>query len=450
MTIIFGLIALSVLVVIHEIGHFIAARMCGVTVETFSVGMGPILLHKTIKGVDYRLSLIPFGGYCGLKGEKDFQSAIEQKRDYFTADPESMFGTKPLKRLCIAVMGPVFNAVFAVLAFTLIALIGYTYYSADNRIILADEVYPDMPSMAREQGLLTGDRILFLDGQSIETFSDISRFISTHPDEDIDAVVERNNARVTLTLRPALDKDSAMGKIGVINWIDPVLAEVTDESDAAKAGLKAGDVIVAVNGEKVNSTAEVFARLKGERAGITFERRNDAGTVMRNTVSLALPPDGRAALTFAVPARRAKTYSFFPALAHGVLETANTLALTLKSLGFLFKGADVTKAVSGPVRITVMLGDTVKNGFGAGINAGVVSLLNLLALISISLFLMNLLPVPVLDGGTVLFSLVEIVMRKPLKPKFLYYIQFVGIAFIGALVILALFSDTRYLLFTRK
>ena len=450
MTIIFGLIALSVLVVIHEIGHFIAARICGVTVETFSVGMGPILLHKTIKGVDYRLSLIPFGGYCGLKGEKDFQSAIEQKRDYFTEDPESMFGTKPFKRLCIAVMGPVFNAVFAVLAFTLIALTGYTYYSADNRIILADEVYPDMPSLAREQGLLTGDRILFLGGQPIETFADISRFISTHPDENINAVVERSGVRIALTLRPALDKDSAMGKIGVVNWIDPVLAEAADESEAAKASLKKGDVIVAVNGEKVNSTAEVFARLKGERAGITFERRDAAGTVTRNTVSLALPPDGSTSLAFAVPAHRAKTYSFFPALAHGTLETAKTLALTLKSLGFLFKGADVTKAVSGPVRITVMLGDTVKNGFGSGINAGIVSLLNLLALISISLFLMNLLPVPVLDGGTVLFSLVEIVMRKPLKPRFLYYIQFVGIAFIGALVILALFSDTRYLLFTRK
>jgi regulator of sigma E protease len=450
MTIVLGLVALSVLVVIHETGHFLAARLCGVTVESFSVGMGPILLHKTIKGVDYRLSLIPFGGYRGLKGEKDFQNALEEKRDYFTSDPQSMFGTKPIKRLCIAVMGPVFNFVFAIFAFTLIALMGYTYYSADNRIILADEVYPNMLSAAREQGLKTGDRILFLNDESIETFSDISRFISTHPDEDIAAVIERNGARVDLTLRPALDKNSAMGKIGVVNWIDPVLASVESGSASEKAGLKKGDIIVEVNGKKVNSTAEVFALLSGETALITFERRDEVGSVTKSTASLALAEDGASPLVFSVPARRAKTYSLFPALGQGTLETARTLALTLKSIGFLFKGADVTQAVSGPVRITVMLGDTVKSGFGAGINAGVVRVFNLLALISVSLFLMNLLPVPVLDGGTVLFSLVEIVMRKPLKPKFLYYIQFVGIAFIGALLILALFSDTRYLLFTRK
>jgi regulator of sigma E protease len=93
-----------------------------------------------------------------------------------------------------------------------------------------------------------------------------------------------------------------------------------------------------------------------------------------------------------------------------------------------------------------MIGDTVKTGFQAGFNSGIVSVFNLLALISISLFLMNLLPVPVLDGGIVLFSFIEIILRKPLKPKFLYYIQFVGIAFIAFLFILAIFSDTRYLL----
>jgi regulator of sigma E protease len=450
MTIILGLIALSVLVIVHETGHFLAARFCGVTVENFSVGMGPVLLHKTVKGVDYRLSLIPFGGYCGLKGEKDFQAALDEKRDCFTRDPSSMYGSHPLKRLLIAVAGPLFNALFAALAFTVIALVGYTYYSADNRIILADEIYPDVTSRAREQGLRTGDRILFLNDEPVRAFSDIQLFISTHADEDIAAVVERDGKQLELTLRPAFEKTSATGKIGVVNWIDPVIADAPEGGAAERAGLRKGDVIAAVKGTPVFSAAEV-SKLTGEahsggagRIEIAYERDGELQTAVLHISGDEQP------FSFETPKLRSRVYSFFPALAYGITETVSMAGLTLKSIGYLFKGADVTRAVSGPVRITVMLGDTVKSGFGAGVNQGVSSVLSLLALISVSLFIMNLLPVPVLDGGIVLFSLVQLVSRKPLKPKFLYYIQFVGIAFIGALIVLALFSDARYLFFNRK
>ena len=111
----------------------------------------------------------------------------------------------------------------------------------------------------------------------------------------------------------------------------------------------------------------------------------------------------------------------------------------------MFKGVDVTQAVSGPVRITVMLGDTVQTGFKAGFRAGLTSTLNFLALISISLFIMNLLPIPILDGGLILFALIETIIRRPVHPKVMYYTQFIGIAFIVVLFGIALFSDARYL-----
>jgi regulator of sigma E protease len=382
-----------------------------------------------------------------MKGEKDFQSALDEKRNYFTSDKTSFYGVNPLRRLCIAVMGPLFNALFAVFAFTVIAIIGYTYYSADNRIILADEIYADSVSAAREQGLLTGDRITSLGGKPVETFFDISQIISTHPDEDIPATVERDGTVLHLVLRPILEKSSAMGKIGVVNWIEPVIADIPSGGEAEKAGLHTGDLIVAVNGEPVFSTAAVF-KLIGDNSlvRITFKTQSGTGGESLYETELTIPQNNNPLFSFAVPAHKTKTYSFFPAIAHGVTETCNMLALTIKSLGLLFRGAEITQAVSGPVRITVMIGDTVKTGFQAGFNTGIVSVFNLLALISISLFLMNLLPVPVLDGGIVLFSFIEIILRKPLKPKFLYYIQFVGIAFIAFLFILAIFSDTRYLL----
>jgi regulator of sigma E protease len=135
----------------------------------------------------------------------------------------------------------------------------------------------------------------------------------------------------------------------------------------------------------------------------------------------------------------------FPAIGQGFRETYNIFALSVKSIAMLFQGIDISKTVSGPVRITVMLGDTVKNGFTENFNAGLVSTLNFMALISVSLFLMNLLPIPILDGGLILFALIEFFRRRQVKPKFLYYVQFVGIAFIALLFVVALFSDIGYL-----
>ena len=100
MTVIYGLLGLSVIIFIHELGHFFVARFFGVHVESFSIGMGPVLLHKTVKGTDYRLSLIPFGGYCGMKGEKDFQTAMENKLDRIPAEKDSFYGVHPLSPAC--------------------------------------------------------------------------------------------------------------------------------------------------------------------------------------------------------------------------------------------------------------------------------------------------------------------------------------------------------------
>ena len=116
MSIIIGIIGLSFLVFFHELGHFIASRLCGVKVISFSIGMGPVLLHKTIKGTDYRLSLIPLGGYCGMKGEKDFIKALEENKKSIEGEPDSFYGVHPLKRMLISLAGPFNNLIFAVLA----------------------------------------------------------------------------------------------------------------------------------------------------------------------------------------------------------------------------------------------------------------------------------------------------------------------------------------------
>jgi len=157
-------------------------------------------------------------------------------------------------------------------------------------------------------------------------------------------------------------------------------------------------------------------------------------------------------ITFYTEKVKSKTYSFFPAIINGFVEAGKTTALTFKSLGLLFQGVDLTKAVSGPLRITVMLGDTAKAGFSAGFSTGIVTVFNFLAIISISLFIMNLLPIPILDGGLILFALIEAITKKQISPRIQYYVQFIGVGLILVLFVFAMFGDISYIinLFTSK
>lgn len=370
MTFVFGILGLGFLVFFHEAGHFFAARVFGVTVEAFSIGMGPVLLHYKKGNTDYRLSAIPLGGYCAMKGEKDFQKALEENLLTIEASSDSFYGIHPLKRLAIAFAGPFFNFFFGFLSFFMIALVGYTYYSAGTTVTMADEVYPQIHSAAHESGMMTGDRIVSINGKKVNDFSEIAGFVSTHPDVDLIFVVSRDGQEIPIVVHSDLDIETGSGKVGIVSDANSVIAR-------------------------------------------EHERKGFAGAVKE-----------------------------------GFSETFSIIGLTFRSILTLFKGIKISNAVSGPVRITSMLGSTVKEGFSVGIRAGIISTLELLALISISLFLTNLLPVPVLDGGLILFAFVEWLTRKKMSPKALYRVQLIGIAFIGMLMVIAIFGDVLY--FTKR
>ncbi len=363
MRILLGFLYLCILILIHEFGHFIAAKRAGVAVESFSIGFGPILLHKKIGATDYRLSLFPFGGYCGMKGEKDFQKSYEAKLDRIEAEADSLYGVHPLKRTAIAVAGPLANALSACVAFTIVALTGYSYYAYSTKITLADEAYPDVHSAARDAGLRSGDRITGVNKKAVGDFSELLIEIASRPDEDVTLTVERDGETMHFTVHTDFDKKSGSGKIGV-----------------------------------VADTDSLEKRLR--------------------------PP---------LPLLRA--------LGKGIGDTGSAIFLTVKGIASLFKGADLKQSVSGPARVADMLGGAVTDSLADKSAAG---MLTLVAYISISLFIMNLLPVPVLDGGLALFSLIEWIFRRKMNPKVLYYIQFAGVAFIAVLFMAGVFSDITY------
>ena len=366
MTVVYGLVFLCFLVFFHETGHFLLAKFFKVKVESFSIGIGPVLLHRNIKGTDYRLSLFPLGGYCGMKGEKDFSAALESGSSRIIADKDSLYGIAPLKRVLIIFAGPLFNFICAVIAMTVVGLLGSEYYAPSAKIILADEIYPEVHSAARDAGMLTGDIIKTINGNRVNDFSDIFSYVSVCPDEDIVVTVERNEELLDFKVHTDFDKDQGIGKIGVSSSLDSVDKRIVEP------------------------------------------------------------------------------LKFFPAFFYGIKETCRLVFISFKTMKIIFMGTNLTKTVSGPARITTMLGNTVQTGFSEGAKTGFCYTLNFMALISISLFIINILPVPILDGGLILFSLIEFFTKKQISPKIQYYVQFIGLAFIGFLIVVGLFGDIQY------
>jgi regulator of sigma E protease len=443
--IILGLVGLGVVVFIHELGHFIAAVKCGIDVEAFSIGWGKPILKKTIGGVEYRLGMFPIGGYCKMKGEAEFQEAWENKLNHVEPTKGSFFGVRPWKRIIVAFAGPFFNFLFAVLVLSVIWGVGIDVETLENRIVLRSDIeggsYP-----SDQGGLISGDRIISIDGKEIATYRDIQENIALNAQKNLALTVERGTDLVQLTVVPNLDSTGA-GKIGVYNWTDPVIQELHPESIAAKAGLLEGDRITAINGSPLPYTAalnRIFKDSQPSTVTLEYDRAGRTNSVVVNGISYVSDiPD----LGIEFKTVQFRTPTLFPhaALVKGAFEASRTLAVSVKSLGLLFKKeVDLSQAVSGPVRITYMVGEIATEGFGESFKTGLSSAASFLALISIALCMMNLLPLPILDGGLILLFLIEIVKRKPLNPKFVSAFQTLGVILIFGLMAFALFNDIRF------
>ena len=445
--ILIGLIILSIMVFIHELGHFIAAKLCGVVVESFSIGWGPVLFKKKKGDTEYRISAIPMGGYCGMKGEKAFQQAIEENLAAIPKKEGELYGVHPFKRIIIAFAGPFANYISAVLALAIVSAIGSSYYTSSNKIAPVYYYNEADDSPAREADLRMGDVILSINGEKTETFADIVRLIVPEAKEEVTLEIERDGQILTKKLRPKLDPTTGAGIIGFYSFIPLEIDGVKPSSSAELAGLKKGDLITEVNGIEVANTVDLNRALDGisEKTAELGILRD--GNKITKTVNLIRTENG---IDLGLKIKNIKVEipgtGFFKSIVNGFVLTHKSFVLTFKSLGLLFKGVDFRQAVSGPVRITHMLGDIAAQGFKAGFLIGLSDILNFVSIISISLFIMNLLPIPILDGGLILFAFIEFIFRRQIHPKVLYYVQFIGIAFIGIVFIFALWGDIGYFL----
>ena len=462
LTIIFGIVGLGLMVFIHELGHFVAAKMNGVGVEVFSLGWGPRLAGFTRGGTSYQISWFPVGGYCKMKGElvpgiaggrADAMSTAEQAK---AEEPEQVKGSflaaAPWRRIVIAAFGPLFNLVFALLIFAILWWVGFAVHSPDNRVVLATDYTLDSLTQAPPAavaGLKTGDRVIAIDGTRVEKFQDILETVSVAPGRKFDFTVQRTAGSAVQTLflpiTPELDKNTGAGKIGVYAWVDPVLDTVEPGSAAAIAGLRKGDTLLQANARPIRNSMDFYQELasKPEKVSLTYARAGE-----QTTVPLVLMYDEkglpRLGLGFASLVFRSPRMGLGGALGKSLEETWSTVTLTVKGIGLLFKGIKLRNAVAGPLRITYYIGSAATSGFQLGFGAGVVSFFRFLAFLSVVLFLMNLLPIPAMDGGQILLFIVEIIRGRAVRYRLIWRLQLIGFSVLIILSLMVTFSDVLF------
>ncbi len=441
LTIFFGISGLGIMVFMHELGHFIGARLSGIEVEIFSLGWGKKLIGFDYKGTSYQISWFPIGGFCKMKGENPVKAETGPETGSFLA-------ASPGKRILTAVAGPLANILFAVLVLTIIWWAGFNIYSDDSRIVLAADYSLDSLSgltPAEAAGLKTGDRIVAINDQPVDKFQDILEKVATSPNEDLNLQVDRAGRHEILRVRPELDLQSGAGRIGVYAWRDPVIDRVRPGSSAGLAGIEPGDRVLSINGVKIEHTIDFFQMLKDrpDRVELTLNR---GGSQFTRSMFINYSEDNvlDLGLTFRVFVFRSPEVGASGALVKGLEETWSTLIITLKGIRLLFRGINLRNAVAGPLRITYYVGSVARSGFSLGFSQGMISFFRFLCLLSVVLFVMNLLPIPAVDGGQIIIFLLEIIRGKPVPPRIVASIQVIGFSLLIGLVIIFTFSDILF------
>jgi regulator of sigma E protease len=396
------MVILVAMIVIHEFGHFIVAKMLGIAVETFSVGFGPRLLGFRYGETDYRISAIPLGGYVKFRGEnlELLQGKSEGSVDEFLSQPK-------WKRLLVAAAGPAFNIATAILIPTAAILIGYQDDVMMSQKIVVGTVKSG--SAAEQAGLKPGDQIRSYFNVKYPTWEEFLDDVRIRPGEPIPLQVERSSQILSLTLTPQTEKlrnGEPMGEAGIRPPADHIgVGGIRAGFPAEAAGLKVGDKIVAINSASVTSI-EQFKQALNDSNGQAVTLRVTRGS---ETLELKAAPrrEGQEYLLgFTIQPNTifVKADSLSAALAYGWKFNVRILKMTGVVFQQIFAGKrSAREALSGPIGIAEQTADTFRIAGWAGV-------ISLMGLLSLNLGIVNLLPIPVLDGGVILLIIIEALM----------------------------------------
>jgi regulator of sigma E protease len=436
------LVALGVLVTFHEFGHFWVARRCGVKVLRFSVGFGmPLLRWSDRKGTEYVVAAIPLGGYVKMLDEREGDVPPELADQSFNR--KSVY-----QRIAIVIAGPVANFLLAIVFFWVLAMLG----SQQVRPVVGG-VEPG--SIAEKAGLSSGQEIVSVDGEAVSGWAGVNlQLVRRLGESGSIALNVRDQGSDVETPRSLVLNDWLKGaaepdpirSLGIRPWrpaLPPVLAELDPKGPAQAAGLKTGDRLLALNGEPVDEWQKVvdWVRVHPDtRISVGVERN---GARLDVPVDLVTRGEGTAATGYLGagvkgvdwPPEMLREVSYGPvaAVAEGARRTWTMSVLTLDSLKKMLFGELSVKNLSGPITIAKVAGASAQSGVG--------DFLNFLAYLSISLGVLNLLPIPVLDGGHLLFYLIEWARGRPLSEKVQGWGVQIGVSLVVGVMLLALVND---------
>ena len=442
-TLISFVVVIGVLIMIHEFGHFLVARLCGVGVERFSIGFGPVLLRWRGKETEYCLSAVPMGGYVKMLGE---ESPLEGSDGAAAFDPQKSFAFKPLwARFLIVFAGPGMNFVLAAIIFTIaLATLGRPVWPP-----LIGRVAEDGPAAAA--GLQTADMVVSVDGGKVAYWEDLEQAIAESRGRTLALTVRRDGVerslsvtpRRTVVRDPIFREAREAWEIGASAQLTPQIGSVTPGAPAEKAGLRVGDLVRAVAGQPVYSPDEMMQTIQ-RRAHQTFDM-----TVERDGRPLAIAVTaagvrergpsgqemeiGRIGVGIVTKVVRYETYTPLAAVWYGIVKTWDMTALTAKGLWKIVSRQIDSSNIGGPIQIAAEAGRQAKEG--------VASLALFTAIISVNLALLNLLPVPMLDGGHLFFFVIEAIMGRPLSLRKREAAQQFGFVLLMLLMVYALYND---------
>jgi regulator of sigma E protease len=428
-TVLAFLFVLGVLVFVHELGHFLVARWHGVRVLTFSLGFGPKLVKLTRGGTEYCVSAIPLGGYVKLAGE-----TVE---DTQTGAPDEFLSKSKWVRFQVYVAGPVMNILLAVVVAAIVLSRGADIPVYRSAPPVVGSVKADSP--AARAGIQLGDRILTVDGAPVDTWDALEMAIVPKAGRELGLIVVRGPERLTLRVTPQAVGSYEMGDLGIGPVLRPQITQVNPGSPAEGAGLERGDVFLAVNGERDLADQQIVERIRASAdvpIVLTMERGG-------RPIDITVTPRGtQGAALIGVSLSGYEVTRIDPSIVEAIglsvqQNWENTLLIG-RTLGGLVTRETPVRQLMGPVGIAQLSGSAAELGW--------VALLNLMAMISLNLGLLNLMPVPVLDGGHIAILAVEGLSRRDLSVRVKERILVAGAALMVLLMVTVIYNDIARLL----
>ena len=421
-------LVLGVLILIHELGHFIAAKLFGVRVEVFSIGFGKRLLGWRKGDTDYRISALPLGGYVKMSGENPMEAR--------TGDPGEFLSHPRWQRFVIAIAGPGMNILLAIALLTGVFMVRYEHpYFLDQPAVIG---FVLENSAAAKAGFEAGDRIVRIGNTQSPTWEDVEAKIMLYPGQPLDVAVQRSGQIITKTIVPEKQGQEDYGTLG--GWVpqEPnIITQVEPSMPAAQAGLKVGDEVTAINGVPMRSM----------RALINYLQQNPGKpldvTVVRNRQELhfnltpVLTHNAHGAeqwrMGFISNPVHVDKLGFFGALSKSVETNKRYSVLILELVRQLAARRVSMKQIDGPIGIARASGEAARQGW--------MPLLALMAAISLNLGIFNLFPIPIMDGGVILLLAIESVMRRDISMKIKERIYQAAFVFLVLFAVVVIYND---------